>query len=148
MNINNENGFSLIEVLIALFLFAVGVLALTQMQVGSMFGNSTARRVTGAATLAEAKLEELKALSYAHADMTDRDASGDAGYGNGGLDDEDGDADGSRTGVEVMGETYDVFWNVAENSPVSNCKTIRVIVRRTQPTIKRLSLDGIVSLAD
>lgn len=148
MNIRHAQGFSLIEVLVAMCLFSIGILALAQMQIVSMSGNSTSRRITGAATLAESKLEELKSLSYADADLTDKDASGDAGYGTAGLDDEDGDADGSETGVTIMGQAYDVFWNVAADSPVSDSKTIRVIVRRTQPTVKRLSLDGIVSRAD
>ncbi len=148
MEIQNTKGFSLIEVLIAMAIFAIGALALAKMQIVSMSGNSTARRITGAATLAEAKLEELKSLPYSHADLTDKDASGDAGFGAAGLDDEDADADGSETGIVMMGPRYDVFWNVAEDSPVSNCKTIRVIVRRSQPTVKRLTLDGIVSVAD
>lgn len=148
MKIKQNSGFSLIEVLIAMTVFAIGVLALAQMQIVSMSGNSTARRITGAATLAEAKLEELKSLSYSHADLTDKDSIGDAGFGSTGLNDEDANADGSETGVVMMGPQYDVFWNVVEDSPVSNCKTIRVTVRRNQPTVKRLSLDGIISLAD
>lgn len=148
MKIQNVKGFSLIEVLIAISIFAIGALALAKMQMVSMSGNSTARRITGAATLAEAKLEELKSLPYAHADLTDKDSSGDAGFAAAGFDDEDASADGSETGIATMGPQYDVFWNVAEDSPVSNCKTIRVIVRRNQPTVKRLSLDGIISRAD
>lgn len=148
MQIHNQGGFSLLEVLIAVSVFAVGVLALAQMQIVSMSGNTTARRITGAATLAQGKLEELKALPFSHADLTDKDASGDAGFGTAGLDDEDASADGSVTGVEMMGQEFDVFWNVAADSPVSDCKTVRVIVRRNQPATKRLSLDGIVSRAD
>lgn len=148
MTMRSSSGFSLIEVLVAMALFAIGVLALAQMQIVSMSGNTASRRITGAATLAESKLEELKSLSYSNADLTDKDADGDAGYGTAGLDDEDGDADGSETGVTIMGQSYDVFWNIAADSPVSGCKTVRVIVRRSQPTVKRLSLDGIVSLAD
>jgi prepilin-type N-terminal cleavage/methylation domain-containing protein len=148
MKIQNTKGFSLIEVLIALCIFAIGALALAKMQMVSMSGNTTARSITGAATLAEAKLEELRSLPYLHADLTDKDSSGDAGFGAAGLDDEDASADGSETGIVMMGPRYDVFWNVAEDSPVSNCKTIRVIVRRSQPAVKRLTLDGIVSVAD
>lgn len=148
MKIQDDSGFSLIEVLIAVSVFAIGILALAQMQIVSMSGNTTARRITGAATLAQGKLEELKTLPYTHADLTDKDSIGDPGFGTAGLSDEDANADGSETGVEIMGQQYDVFWNVAADSPVSDCKTVRVIVRRNQPTVKRLSLDGIVSLAD
>lgn len=148
MNVQNNDGFSLLEVLIAVSVFAIGVLALAEMQIVSMTGNTTSRRIAGAAALAEGKMEELKALPYTHSDLTDKDSSGDSGFGTAGLGDEDTNADGSETGVVIMGQPYDIFWNVAADSPVSDCKTVRVIVRRNQPTIKRLSLDGIVSRGD
>ncbi|MDW7643699.1 MAG: prepilin-type N-terminal cleavage/methylation domain-containing protein [Desulfuromonadales bacterium] len=121
--IRDEKGFSLIEVLIALTIFAVGMLALAQMQIVSMEGNTTARDVTEATTLAQSKIEELMILPYDDDSLDDADANGLVG-----LDATGAVADASQPGIDLMGETYDVWWNVAEDEPVVDTKTVRVIV--------------------
>jgi prepilin-type N-terminal cleavage/methylation domain-containing protein len=62
--ISSKNGFSLIEVLIALVLFAVGVLGIGAMQIGSIKGNSFSQEVTQATVLSQEKLEELKKMPF------------------------------------------------------------------------------------
>ena len=54
-------GFTLIEVLIAISLLAVGMLAGASMQVSAITGNAQANRVSEATTLAQDRLEELMA---------------------------------------------------------------------------------------
>lgn len=56
---SNPSGFSLVEVMIALFVFAVGMLAVTAMCLISIQGNSLANRMTQANFLAQSKMEEL-----------------------------------------------------------------------------------------
>ena len=58
----SEHGFTLAEVLIALTIFAIGLLALASMQVTAMRGNTTSQRVTAATALAEGALEWLESL--------------------------------------------------------------------------------------
>lgn len=60
----NENGFTLIEVMIALVIFSIGVLGLAAMQIDFIQGNATALGVTEAATQASDKMEELMAVNY------------------------------------------------------------------------------------
>lgn len=66
----NNGGFTLLEVLIALVITAVGLLAIAQMQVIAIRANSQGKDVTEASTLATQQLEYLKALPSDHADLT------------------------------------------------------------------------------
>ena len=59
-----ENGFTLIEILIALTIFAVGMLAVAAMQDSAIKMNSTADKLTHLATWGMDKIEELSALTY------------------------------------------------------------------------------------
>lgn len=70
---HNESGFTLIEVLIALSIFAVGLLALASMQVTSLRGNANSQMLTAATALAEGTIEELLARSADDAEF-DADA--------------------------------------------------------------------------
>jgi len=60
---SNESGFTLIEVLIALSIFAVGLLALASMQVTSLRGNANSQLFTAATALAEGTLDGMLARS-------------------------------------------------------------------------------------
>ena len=62
-------GFTLIEVLIVLAIFSIGILAVAAMQMTSTKGNASARRITEATALAENQIENLMQLSYDHADL-------------------------------------------------------------------------------
>ena len=61
---SKRNGFSLIEVLIALVLLVVGLLALGGMQIVSIKGNSFSQQMTQATVLTQSKLEEIKKWSF------------------------------------------------------------------------------------
>jgi prepilin-type N-terminal cleavage/methylation domain-containing protein len=63
------SGFSLIEVMVALAVFSVGLLAIFSMQFSAIKTNAVARGVTENITVASAKAEQLMALSYEHADL-------------------------------------------------------------------------------
>jgi len=121
-----ERGFTLIEIMIAIAVFSIGVLAVASMQTRAVQGNTHANRVTTAATWAQDKVEHCISLPYFfpsapthHPDLNDRNGDGDSG-----LDDATaGTADYS----EAKG-LYTIYWNVAPNCPVDNTKTIRIIV--------------------
>jgi len=57
--ISGSSGFSLIELMIALFIFALGMLAVTAMCLTSISGNSQVNRITQANYLAQNRMEEL-----------------------------------------------------------------------------------------
>ena len=57
-------GFTLIEVMIAMAIFAIGILAVTTMQMRSIGQNTSARMQTEATTLAVDWMEQLLSLPY------------------------------------------------------------------------------------
>src|SRR5438445_8110693 len=59
-----NDGFSLIEVMISLVILAIGVLALTELQLTVTKGNSSSSTMATALSLAEQKMESLKKASY------------------------------------------------------------------------------------
>lgn len=63
ISFEEQQGFSLVEVLISLFLFAFVSLAIMSMCINSIKGNSTAQHSIEATLLAQDKLEELKGVS-------------------------------------------------------------------------------------
>lgn len=67
--LKQENGFSLLEVLIALVILAIGLLALVQMQVAAMHGNVSGNEMTGATSLASNTIERLMGLPYNEAKL-------------------------------------------------------------------------------
>ena len=66
---NFDSGFSLIEVMVALAVFSVGLLAIFSMQFSAIKTNALARGVTENITVASVKAEQLMALPYEHADL-------------------------------------------------------------------------------
>jgi len=76
---NGENGFTLIEVMIALVIFSIGVLGLAAMQIDFIRGNATARGVTEAASQASDKMEELMDPNVAYDSVVSSTAPETAG---------------------------------------------------------------------
>ena len=105
LNINNNQGFTLIETAIAICILSVGLLALASMQVACMNGNAFASDVTEATTLAADHLEKLIALPYTHSDL----------------------AAGNHTAPNPPGG-YSIAWSVTDNSPLNDTKTINLTI--------------------
>ncbi len=138
----DPRGFTLVEVMIGITIFAIGILAVATLQLTSMKSNTKANRLTQASVLAQGKMEELMALDFDHADLRDRDLDGKGGQG---LDDFGAAAD---FGPNPDQGRFRVYWNVAENHPEVEgvrTKTIRVLVRwQEQNRWKRTSLSYIM----
>ena len=105
---NKEEGFTLIEVLIAMAIFAVGILALAGLQVTYIGGNASAQMQTEATALGAQVIEHLKSLPYEAAEL-------------------DPAANPHQPPAGGSGP-YDVRWTVTDNAPVTNAKTISVTV--------------------
>lgn len=97
----SNEGFTLIEVLVALSIFAVGLLALAGMQVTAMQGGTTSQRITAAVALADGIVENIQA----------RDAS-DAMF--------DSNVSAGTAWPEALAiEGYSATYSVAVNTPVT-----------------------------
>jgi len=124
MNIifKNQNGFTLVELLIALVIFSVGILGVATMQITSIKGNGKANQISEASNAGADRIEILIALGYADALLNDGDADGVGGLGHATTATADYFRDRDGDGTD------DIFWNIAVDQPISNTKTIRVIV--------------------
>ena len=103
--LKKEDGYTLIEVLIAITIFAVGLLAVAGMQTSAIRMNSTAGKLTNLSTWGMDKIEELLAYPYSHPLL---DSAGNPHQ-------------------EVLGD-YTISWTIIDNNPVSNTKNITVSV--------------------
>ena len=66
-----EDGFTLMEILIALTIFAFGILAVASMQIMAIKVNHKASNVTETVTWAQDTMEELLALDWANGRIAD-----------------------------------------------------------------------------
>lgn len=138
-----QHGFTLIEVMIAMVILTIGILALFSMQITSLRSNAKANSMTTASSWATDRIEGLLSRPYNCTPFKTRchdldDANGD-GTGqdpnNDGVDDDGGNFGlDNATAATVDGRAsspdgrYTIFWNVAVDTPVPDTKTIRVIV--------------------
>jgi prepilin-type N-terminal cleavage/methylation domain-containing protein len=142
-------GYTLVEILIAIAILAFGLMAVATMQVTAIKTNATASGISQGMTLAQAKLEELMNLPYIDLDDIDDDGTDpDEGYGlNDTVDpadecNNDPVSDGFWPNDWDCTASYRLFWNIAVDEPVTNSKTIRVIVIWTERgRDKRIALD-------
>ena len=103
--IEAPEGFTLVELLIAITILAVGILGVASMQVSAIRANDFASAQTEAATAGMDRIEKLLRLPYDHADL----------------------ASGNHTDPSPP-NGYTVGWTVTDNSPVNNTKTVAVTV--------------------
>jgi len=112
MRRTHEQGFSLIEVMIALVIFSIGLLGIAIMQVNGINSNASARMSSEAATLAQDQVERLLGLPYNHAALSN----------------------GVHAAVPLPGNIYDVGWVVNE---AANAKTVTLTVTKITATLNR-----------
>ena len=109
--LNGEHGYTLLEVLIAISIFMVGILAIGSMQASALKGNSVAGGVTQAVEIAQRQIEEIMSIEY-------EPASPAAEL-----------TEGTTTFEEtIFGNTYTVTRVVAAHPSISNAITIQVRV--------------------
>lgn len=78
----NNDGFTLIEVMIALTIFAVGLLALAGMQITGIKGNSKAQSLTVRTAAGTGIISQILALSGDSAEGLDTDSDGNIDFEN------------------------------------------------------------------
>jgi type IV pilus assembly protein PilV len=102
-----DAGFTLLEVIIAISIFSIGLLAIAAMQTSAIRVNSTAAQLTELNTWGMDKLEQLMALPYTDPSL---DPAGNTHQ-------DPPNADGCT-----------VSWNITNNSPTQNTKFIQITV--------------------
>jgi prepilin-type N-terminal cleavage/methylation domain-containing protein len=104
-----QRGFTLIEVLIAMAIFSIGILAVGTLQITSTNSNATARIHTEEYTWVVDQIERLTGLDYDHDDLvaTEPPATPLPPY-------------------SVIQGPYTVSWRVWDDTPVAGAKRIAV----------------------
>ena len=75
-----QGGFTILEVMIAISILAIGLLAVFSTQTRCIRANNNANRLTEGITLAQDKMEELLALPYHDVDATGSPVTDPGGY--------------------------------------------------------------------
>ncbi len=102
-----EQGFTLVEVMIALSIFSIGILGVAAMQTSSVTGNASAMGYTEGSTWAMDQMESLMNLPYNHDDLDPASSPGSIA---------------SPDGV------YTIGWTVTQPGPVPKTKQVGVTV--------------------
>jgi len=64
-NCSREKGFTLIEVMVALAIFSIGLLAVGAMQIRAISSNTSSSQLSEASAIAQAAMEDVIAKDYA-----------------------------------------------------------------------------------
>ena len=121
---NNSRGFSLLEVLLGITVFMIGMLGVTALNISSLKSNTFSGNMSEAVIIAGDRLEELMAIrDFEDANLVDTDADGNPGLDDTGADADHVDPDIGRNNM------YTVYWNVEDGNPLpEKTKTVNVIV--------------------
>jgi prepilin-type N-terminal cleavage/methylation domain-containing protein len=116
-----SRGFTLIEVLMAMAIFSIGILAVGTMQIHSANSNTGARIHTEEYTWVVGQIERLTALDY----------------------DDDALSDDVNVTHSVDQGPYTVSWTVWNDSPVEGAKRIAVTAIGAHPRARPITIDFI-----
>jgi type IV pilus assembly protein PilV len=97
---SRDQGFTLIEVLVAISILAVGLLAVASMQISAIKVNSSADNLSKRTTWAQSKLEELMVLPYSSV----------------------------TSGTENTSDGYTISWTSVNDNPRPGLKLVTVSV--------------------
>ena len=110
--LKRNEGFTLLEVMIALVILSVGLLGLGALQLVAIKTNAFSSEMTYATMIAQQQAEILKSLPFSHTNLTAATESNPH------------TAVGSSKGVQ-----YAIRWTVTDNSPATDMKTLNTFVK-------------------
>ena len=108
--LTNSKGFSILEVLLGITIFMIGMLGVTALNISSLKSNTFSGNMSEAVIIAGDKFEELMTFEFGHGDLA---AGGHP----------------PETYVAQNNLTYTVSWNVTDDAPLpERTKTVNVTV--------------------
>jgi prepilin-type N-terminal cleavage/methylation domain-containing protein len=105
--LKSQRGVGLVEIIIALVIFAIGISAAIRMLPVSNAATSRARNVTIATNLAQEKIEELMGSQFNDPDLS---------------------AGNHADPQNPIDRHFTRTWNVIDNNPITNMKLVTVTV--------------------
>ncbi|MDA2909298.1 hypothetical protein MYX04_00005 [Nitrospiraceae bacterium AH_259_D15_M11_P09] len=79
MRVNGEAGFSVTEALAAMAVFSIGMLGIDGLLIATINGDASARKMTTAVSIAEARMEKAKSVGFSALSEADSELCIDAG---------------------------------------------------------------------
>jgi len=123
--VDDEKGFSLLEVLTGVMIFAFGMLGVAALLIATVRDNSFSGSMSEANLLMASKVDVLlNMVADYNSEAALRDTDLD---GIGGIDDV-GPAADHVDHLQGKNGKFEVYWNVAKDVPITNTKTIAVSV--------------------
>lgn len=137
-----QDGFTLIETLIAIAILTIGIFSLYSMQIAAINGNGHANQLTSSANWASDRIERILGADYTNSLLADADGDGVAGLNDtvnaAGVVTADILVTQNAAGNDVITSNgaavpannsipYSIFYNVAVDAVTPNTLTIRVI---------------------
>jgi type IV pilus assembly protein PilV len=119
MTQRHQQGFTLIEVLVSMAIFSIGMLGIINMQILSTVTNVQSRGMTEGVIVAQNKIEELMGKVYSSNDLCDGSI----------------DPDCNPHEDTTSNARYWTEWTVEENIPFDGTKTIHMTVNWTRKGI-------------
>ena len=117
-NLTTETGFTLIEVLVAMTILSVGLLAIATMQISAIQTTGKAKSISQGVMWAEDRMEMLSSLAYTDALIADTGAA---------IDD------------PSPPQGFDISWTVDNDNPRTNCKLITITVQWNERGMNKTS---------
>ena len=134
--LSTSKGFTLVEILVSVTILSIGILAVSQMTVMGLRVNTVVNQRMYARVVMSRVFEELHNLPSNDAWLSDDADTTD-------LDDIDtANADYYQTITDTTAMyNYLSIWNVADNTPEPNIKTVRIHILWGQNNKNRISSD-------
>jgi len=133
--LDSRKGFTLLEVLIAFIILAVGLLGLAALQIIAIKANAFSKEMTQASAIAQAKLEELKNLPFSDVKLHPTDSPGSSDCDDPNLcclEEQDCHPFPNESEdwyqEEIKGVTYMIRHKVWENTPSNGMRKVKLWV--------------------
>lgn len=109
----DKSGFTLIELIIAVCIIGLGILAFMHSEISALSGASASNTLNKAVAIAQSQMDKLLATGY-----NDPDLSGNY---TGKFHDTENNSIYDQT---INNVSYNLSWIIKDNSPIQNCKEI------------------------
>ncbi len=123
--LHKNSGFTLIEVMIAIAIIAIGIFGVMSLVITVMKGNTLSKRVTTATTIAQEKLEDFKIMDY---DNAVDDSGTDTAYNIDYYWKADVQDDTPATDTKTI--TVDVYWSSGGTNTTHNNVEMKTIIAK------------------